>query len=232
MTVRRDIPGPLEVLRAYTTLFDPELTVTGDFLRKIGSLDVSRAFRKQALRHHPDRAGVTGMSPVEMTERFTRITGAYEVLKRYLALRQRHREKYTEVRNSGPGRVFSSASVKHRQRQPLGQHLFSRGIITFTTLVEAISWQRSGRPSFGEMARTLGLLDQDQITRIMKSRKPQEKVGDCAVRLGYLNELTRRAIIRKQSLMQRPIGEFFVKKGILSRERLDAIVSSLEDESE
>ena len=229
MTVRRDIPGPLEVLRAYTTLFDLQMSESGDFLRTFGATDVSRAFRKQALRHHPDRAGVTGLSQGEMTERFTRIAGAYEVLKRYLALRQRHREKYTDVRNSGINRVFSAASLKRPAKQPLGQHLYSKGIISFNTLVEAISWQRSGRPSFGEMAGALGLLDQSQIRTIMTSRMPHEKMGDCAVRLGLLNELTRRAIIRKQSRMQRPIGEFFVMKGILSREKLDEIVRALEE---
>ncbi len=105
-----------------------------------------------------------------------------------------------------------------------GQYLFFSGLITFSTLLDAIFWQRKQRDLFGKIASNWGILNSDDILTILRGRKPLEKFGDCALRLGFINQLQHRAILFKQSKMQKQLGEYFVKNGIISRRDLQSIL--------
>ncbi len=105
----------------------------------------------------------------------------------------------------------------------LGQFLFYSGKITLNTLVEAIIWQRKQRPSFGRIAMEWRILKQQDILDILKERLPREKIGDCAHRLGYLNNIQYKAILLKQRNLQKPIGSFFITRGILTETEMQAM---------
>jgi len=63
-------------------------------------------------------------------------------------------------------------------------------------------------------------LTDSQIKDIMASRKPGEKFGDSAIRLGCLSPFQRTAVIGFQKWLQRPIGEFFQEIGILEENEI------------
>jgi hypothetical protein len=109
----------------------------------------------------------------------------------------------------------------------LGQFLFYSGIITLNTLVEAIIWQRKQRPSFGRIAMEWRILKQQDILDILKKRLPREKIGDCAHRLGYINNIQYKAILLKQRNLQKPIGSFFITRGILTETEMQAMNQKL-----
>jgi hypothetical protein len=58
-------------------------------------------------------------------------------------------------------------------------------------------------------------LSDAQVKQIIASRKPGEKFGESAVRLGYLTHFQQTAVLGFQKWIQRPIGEFFQEIGIL-----------------
>jgi hypothetical protein len=101
--------------------------------------------------------------------------------------------------------------------------LFYSGKITLNTLVEAIIWQRKQRPSFGRIAMEWRILKQQDILDILKKRQPREKIGDCAHRLGYISDIQYRAILLKQRNLQKPIGSFFIARGILTETEMQAM---------
>ena len=105
---------------------------------------------------------------------------------------------------------------------PLGQYLFFTRIISLTTLIEAIIWQRQQRPSYGNIALNWNLLTRNDISSVHTNRKAQEKFGECALRMGLLNSFQHRAILCKQKNLQKPIGQYFIEKNILTADELKA----------
>ncbi len=125
----------------------------------------------------------------------------------------------------GPGKTGESKGKNNRwiiknHKLLFGQYLFFSGLITFSTLLDAIFWQRKQRDLYGKIASNWGILNSDDILTILRGRKPLEKFGDCALRLGLINQLQHRAILFKQSKMQKQLGEYFVRNGIISRRDL------------
>jgi hypothetical protein len=105
-----------------------------------------------------------------------------------------------------------------------GQFLYYAGLITPDCLLSAITWQRRQRPSFGRIARTWEYLSEDDMLAVMDSKKDGEKVGEAALRLGYLNRFQRDSVLGFQKYLQRPIGEFFREIGLLREEEIDYLV--------
>jgi hypothetical protein len=226
MTQLRAISSPREIVNAYLTLFGQAGDDRISLLRRLSPAEIRAAYRKQALRHHPDRARVLGLAPDAMSERFMTVRAAYELLYTYIIRRKPGTAPGHAAGETDPGSRHASASPQKDRGQPLGQYLFSRGIISFSTLVEAITWQRRGRPSYGDIARQMGVLNERDMEKIQAARRPREKTGECAVRIGCVNSLTSRMIIARQEELQKPLGEFFVSRGILTRTLLSEILES------
>lgn len=111
----------------------------------------------------------------------------------------------------------------------LGRHLHRRGLITLRQLIAAVAWQRAQRPAVGQIAKTWGILDDDQIHAVLKEKAQGELFCDFAVRMGWMTPFQRLAVVGRQRVMQKPIGSYFVEQGILTEEQIEAEVSSLRE---
>lgn len=118
-----------------------------------------------------------------------------------------------------PGTHYWEADIPDT-RLLFGQFLYYTGLIPWNTLISAITWQRLQRPSFGKIAKMWDYLTDDEIKEIIASRAMGEKLGESALRQGYLTHYQRSAVIGFQKWLQRPIGEFFQEIGILEEEEI------------
>ena len=134
------------------------------------------------------------------------------------------------VRTAWPGKkVFDHFYKGHipKRRLLLGQYLYYSGVISWRTLFKAILWQRKQRPLIGQIALDWGILSTDDIKEILTERDYNENFGEYAKRKGYINYFEFLALLGKQHMLQRPLGEYFVQNGILSDEEMDEIVEKL-----
>jgi DnaJ domain len=124
--------------------------------------------------------------------------------------------KDTPIKNAKrhPDHFYTGSVPKGRLM--IGQFLYYSGLISWRTLIEAICWQRRQRPQIGQIAIAWGLISSQDIIRILTDRTLNEKFGECALRIGYISNFEQMALVGKQRQLQRPLGEYFVKSGILS----------------
>jgi hypothetical protein len=109
----------------------------------------------------------------------------------------------------------------------LGRFLYYSGIISMSTLVDAIVWQKRQRPMIGSIAIHWDWLAQDDIRSILARRRPGEKFCECALRCGYIRPYQQNLLIVRQQMMQPRIGSFFVKQNIITPYELERIIEQL-----
>lgn len=225
-----------EVASALRLLYGDQVMVRPEFLGQIDPVGLKNAFRKRAMELHPDRAKILGKSSDELSERFKDVQTAYEQLRKIL---DPSPEKARDFKKTGrrpgrpsngwtstPGRQYWQADIP-MSRLLLGQYLYYAGLVTFNEMVSAITWQRQQRPNFGKIARTWNYLSSSQIEVIITTRKQGERMGDAALRLGYLSLFQRDSVIGFQKWLQRPIGEYFQKIGILQEKEIVYLIGLL-----
>jgi hypothetical protein len=131
-------------------------------------------------------------------------------------------------RQGGP-RVRASVRPEDlpRRRLRFAEYLYYSGRVRWTELVEAVAWQRSQRPPLGRIAVEFGFLAPDDVAVILERRREAAAngipFGEWAVRLGYLTSFQLLAALGQQLRLQRPIGQFFVERGILEADEIDGI---------
>ncbi len=224
-----------DLLTACRLLFPSNNDVSINFLKNLEPTSLKAAYRKKALETHPDRSIALGITETEMEKRFKDISSAYELLLpvacgEYSLLFnvnvQKKQERKTYNKKKSPRRRNTKDDHYYTWHMPhkellIGQYLYYSSIISWKTLSKAIAWQKKQRPLFGQIARKWDILSVLDISRILLEREVMEKFGDCAIRKGYITRLQQMAIIGKQRRLQRPIGDFFIAKRILSKEQLD-----------
>jgi len=209
-----------EIASALRLLYGEQVTVKPELLGRLDPEGLKTAFRLRAMEIHPDRAKILGKSSDELSELFKDVQTAYERLRELLGPSfedSRQSSKASKSKDEwarAPGEHYWDADLP-RSNLLLGQFLYYAGLVTFNTLISAITWQRQQRPSFGRIAGMWDYLSESQISKIMASRKPGEKFGESAIRLGYISPFQRTTVIGFQKWLQRPIGEFFQEIGIL-----------------
>jgi len=124
-------------------------------------------------------------------------------------------------------RVGVSPEDLPRRRLRFAEYLYYSGRVRWTELVAAIAWQRAQRPPIGKIAVEFGFLASDDVGVILERRREAAAnavpFGEWAVRLGYLTSFQLLAALGQQLRMQRPIGEFFVERGLVEPDEIDAI---------
>lgn len=211
---------------ALQTLFPGEPTAV-DAGNDLTPADLKAAFRRQALRCHPDRAIALGRSSQELEKEFIAITGAYNLLAQLMVGRAADPATAPDYSNAGTRRT----AADHHWLQPipanvlkLGQFLFYSGRISWRTLIESLTWQRVQRPLFGQIILAWGYATPQDIRELLTYRHAHEPIGDAAVRMGVLTPQVRDAMVGRQRGLQRRLGEYFVEKGILTQRELQELL--------
>ena len=114
-----------------------------------------------------------------------------------------------------------------RRRLRFAEYLYYSGRVRWSELVEAIAWQRGQRPPIGRIAVELGFLAHDDVGVILERRRLAGAngipFGEWAIRLGYLTPFQVLAILGQQLRSQRPIGQYFVERGILGPDEVEEV---------
>ena len=230
-----NILSMFEVSEACRVLFGPEIEASVDFLKYLQPEGLKSAYRKKALETHPDRSSIFQEDGPSMNDRFIEATLAYNKLKPLvggnmpfrLENRRDRKKNHRTATKRNQNRDFShgsrSGSIPKRKLL-IGQFLYYSGIISWQTLVDAIVWQRRQRPRIGEIALGWKMLSDMDIQRILRWKRLNEKFGERAVLLGYLNRFELMALLGKQRSFKFPIGEYFVRHNILSLKDMESMV--------
>ncbi|MEL6760462.1 MAG: J domain-containing protein [Myxococcota bacterium] len=200
-----------------------------------------RAYTRRVFAIHPDRARVLGRKPSELEDELKSVNLAYQVLleqvtnPRRTAARDSSGSREARARSRGQDAATGAqersqrASSGHHWRGrlpkrelPFGEYLYYAHHISWSSLVDALAWQKRQRPMVGELAREQGLLDGFAIAHIHQARGRHERFGACAVRLGYLSERELRSLLAHQFSSQDRIGHYFVRSGQLAAERVES----------
>lgn len=237
--------NPLEIQAAFRLLFSPRDAAGVEGVDSVGPGQLKAAYRRKALATHPDRFASQGEAAQRIhAERFIQVSRAYEVLSRYVALRQ-ERGRWTvkgsteaecsgrrSAKGAGPapatscgmhgpgGRGTSAGSFWQRgiPRRYLrfAEFLYFSGVISWRTLIDSLVWQRRQRPRLGEIARKWRWVDDSQVEAAVRDRRPGERIGEVLLRHGLVTAFGLGALLRQQQRLQKPIGLYFVKQGLLS----------------
>ena len=224
-----------KVFDACDLLFGPKVEISLDFLKYLEPSGLKSAYRKKALETHPDRAKALGRDKAKISARFREVTLAYERLipivenKGTVPLRSQSSEKINNKKpntrhqeNRGFSELFYTREIPKRELL-LGQFLYYSGLISWRTLIRAITWQRRQRPLIGQIALDWEMISNHEIQKILMRRDLRGKFGERAIRLGYLSRFQLMALLGKQRNLQRPIGEFFVNERILRFQEIEVM---------
>ncbi|HKI49168.1 MAG TPA: hypothetical protein VKA69_07560 [Desulfobacteria bacterium] len=222
-----------ELSEACKVLFGPEVVASVDFLKYLQPEGLKSAYRKKALETHPDRSNTFQKSERHMNDRFIEATLAYHKLRPLVGgntlfqLEKRRKETAPGQKKTKRKEDFSGpTSTKNIPKRKLliGQFLYYSGLISWQTLIDAIVWQRKQRPRIGEIALEWKMLSGKDVQRILQWKSLNEKFGERAVILGYLNRFELMALLGKQRNLNYPLGEYFVRHKILRVRELEFMV--------
>jgi hypothetical protein len=114
-----------------------------------------------------------------------------------------------------------------RRRIRLAEFLYYSGRISWATMVEAIAWQRRQRPAVGRIAVDYGFLTPVEVMEVIERRHRaganDVPFGEFALRIGMITPFERLAMVGRQSRLQRPIGQFFVERGLIVEPEFDEL---------
>ncbi len=102
-----------------------------------------------------------------------------------------------------------------RRRLLFGHFLYYSGLANWRTIARVLIWQKAERPRLGELGQRFGIFDQNTINIILSYKKPSLPFGQTARSLGLLNEQQLRTLIFQQQLLQKKFGAILVEKNLL-----------------
>ena len=111
----------------------------------------------------------------------------------------------------------------------LGRYLYYRGKIPYSALIKALSWQRSRRPSIGDIAVSWGWLNQPTVLRILSLKEPRMHFGERAIHLGIFTNFQVKTLLSYQHRRQNKIGQYFVQQGLLSHTEMERMVMEMKE---
>ena len=107
-----------------------------------------------------------------------------------------------------------------------GRYLYYSGIISLHTIGQALIWQRSQRPCFGEIGRRLGLLSEQDTFKILQNRRERQLFGELALSLGLLTREQLHRILLQQKRLHKRIGQYFVAKNYWDVVKLEEYIAA------
>jgi len=214
-----------DILCACRELFGDDVEISPQFVDYLQPEGVKAAFRTRAKQTHPDLV-VSERVAGTFAEDFIKTRDAYELLTEYFIYREQgkgsggefHPSTFDQTggwqrRQPPQGGMVYSGSVPARKHL-LGRYLYYRGIITYRTLLDAITWQRTTNLPMGSVASDWGWLSPPDIRRILGSQMPG-LFGESAIRLGLLTPLQVGTLLMHQQTSRQKIGQYFIQYQLL-----------------
>lgn len=205
-----------------------EFRAVSDAYRVLSGLGVVPGFRRPAARpppvHRPGRAGPERRPPrpagAARRAHAPRPAPSARAAGSAAPDRRAATPWVPETAASSPPRFVP------RRRLKLAEFLYYTGRVPWPALVEAIAWQRRQRPALGSIAVDFGFLTPAEVSELLCRRLAaadfRVPFGEYAVREGYLTPYQLLAALGRQLRLQRPIGRFFVERGLVAEADLEA----------
>jgi hypothetical protein len=219
--------GREEAVRAGRVLFGPAF---GDPALAAGRwrIELKGAFRRRAMETHPDRARALGRSEADLAREFEAVRSAYGLLSALAgAPVPRPRAAPPRPAPAPPARPaprgrdaapLATGPVPQR-RLRLAEFLYYSGRVRWSDFVEAVAWQRAQRPPLGRVLADLGFLAPGEVAALLARRRAagaqQVPLATWAVRCGALTPFQRLAALGRQARLEKPIGAYFLERGLL-----------------
>lgn len=116
-----------------------------------------------------------------------------------------------------------------RRKLRIGEFLYYAGIVSWKDLIAAIVWQSKQRQRMGEIAVRWGWLNEEKIVELLRGKTRGERLGDCLVRLKVITPFQCNMLVWQQQKSQKPIGEYFVRERLLSEMQINRYLKHLKD---
>ncbi len=119
-----------------------------------------------------------------------------------------------------------------KRRLLFGHYLYYLGVIDWHSLVKALIWQRRQRYRIGELARRKGWLTSRDVHYILDCSQATRTFGQEARSLGLLTDKQVAYLLCQQKKKQKKIGEYFLEKNLLNRKQLAELLLSFHRHNE
>ena len=216
-----------EVIYSYNLFFPNEKNVTEIIIQNLNPDSLKSAYKKLVFQNHPDRYKYLNLRETELKKRMININCAYENISFFLKNKisnTYHRKQPSVNKKHAKPKTDSVGHTVPQKKIFFGQFLFYSGKINLNTLISALNWQRCHRDIFGKIALNWKILDSSKLAEVLKKKQPFEKIGECAFRLGYINNFQLSAILAKQKNLKKPIGEYFIKNNLIDKNDIERFV--------
>jgi hypothetical protein len=239
------------VLNACRTLFGARLEFSTDFLCSLHPDDVRSAYRRRAKETHPDLFyHKDPFCQKRQSDLFRRVSDSYSLVQEFFRQRDTgrwrssgckihekpHQKEKEKTYTRTTAYRYDADTRFHHGTVPffhleIGRYLYYRGVIPYSALIKALSWQRRQRPIIGSIAMRWGWLDQHTIRSILNYRCNGRipMFGERGIELGLFTPYQVRIMLAFQRGHQKKFGQYFVEQGIISQRELERLVAEMKE---
>jgi curved DNA-binding protein CbpA len=198
-------------------LFGPDFQFSSDTLDYIQESGIKSAYRNVVKKCHPDKAGLFGKNENELSSRFKKVNDAYNILLDTIKNKSK-KIKY----DSRVGDFYYVGSMPKRSLR-FGEFLYYKKIISWNSLIKALTWQYRQRPKIGQICKDHNFIKDEDILKIIKDIRPNERFGEAAVRNKFINYKQLEKMLKEQNDFNFPLGRYFVSNNILSSDYIEQL---------
>jgi hypothetical protein len=229
-----------ELLSSCRILFGSDVEITSDFLWYLQLEGARSAYWRRAKESHPDAHpdAETHMQD-KLGYEFDRVAQSYQLLCKFL----RYREQTNFMLNGIFGKVSPTIQESHEGRKQesnnsrdlfyygklpnneikTARYLYYRGVTSFQSIFDALTWQREQRPLIGVLARQWGWMNDVTVREILTAKHLRGRFCDRALAIGALTTGQRDKLICYQQSCQQRIGKYFIQIGVVSEHEMESL---------
>jgi hypothetical protein len=212
------------IINACNILFGPKFKFNPSTLDYIQLSGIKSAYKEKSKLYHPDRSYVRGIDANILAEYFKELNKAYNVLLNYKKINAK--KNNIKIKPNFKTKTsfrynFYYKGVMPKRELRFGEFLYYSRKICWNDLIASIVKQSIYRGKIGRICLELKYINKVTLCKIINQKKEDEKFGESAIRLGYLDIDQLNTALYKQKSKKYPIGRYFIDNNIISTEDLN-----------